>query len=97
MFAHFNVVYAGNIGIMQNVDLLVKTAKLMQDEKNICFHIVGDGAYKEKLQSQATSQPREAKRWKNLREAKSQGRYSLTTPFRVLEREKGENRNRGSV
>ena len=50
---HFNVVYAGNIGIMQNVDIVVSTAKLMQDENDILFHIVGDGAYKEKLQKEA--------------------------------------------
>lgn len=30
----FNVVYAGNIGTMQNVDVVVETAKLMQDEED---------------------------------------------------------------
>lgn len=45
----FNVVYAGNIGVMQNVDLLIDTAILMKNEKEIHFHIVGDGAYKDKL------------------------------------------------
>lgn len=49
----FNVVYAGNIGVMQNVDLIIKTAGLMQNEKGIWFHIIGDGVYKEKLQKKA--------------------------------------------
>ena len=35
----FNVVYAGNIGTMQNVDVVVETAKLMQDEEDVHFHI----------------------------------------------------------
>ena len=47
----FNVVYAGNIGTMQNV--VVETAKLMQDEEDIHFHIFGDGMYKERLQREA--------------------------------------------
>lgn len=49
----FNVVYAGNIGVMQNVDVLLQTAALMTDTKDVRFHIVGDGAYKEKLQAYA--------------------------------------------
>lgn len=49
----FNVVYAGNIGTMQNVDIVVEAAKLMQDEEDIHFHIFGDGMYKERLQSEA--------------------------------------------
>lgn len=46
---YFNVVYAGNIGVMQNVDILVETAKILQDDKRFWFHIIGDGVYKEKL------------------------------------------------
>lgn len=49
----FNVVYAGNIGTMQNVDVVVETAKLMQDEEDVHFHIFGDGMYKERLQHEA--------------------------------------------
>ena len=49
----FNVVYAGNIGVMQNVDILIEAAKLMKDEKDIWFHIIGDGVYKEKLEVRA--------------------------------------------
>lgn len=49
----FNVVYAGNIGTMQNVDVVVATAKIMQGEDDIHFHIFGDGVYKERLQHEA--------------------------------------------
>ena len=52
----FNVVYAGNIGVMQNVDILLQTAALMKDATDVAFHIVGDGAYKEKLQNFARAQ-----------------------------------------
>lgn len=50
---YFNVVYAGNIGIMQNVDIIIETAKLMKDNKNIWFNIIGNGVYKEKLKAKA--------------------------------------------
>ena len=49
----FNVVYAGNIGVMQNVDIIIEAAKLMVNEKSVHFHIIGEGAYKEKLQRKA--------------------------------------------
>lgn len=49
----FNVVYAGNIGTMQNADVVVEAAKLMQEEDHIHFHIFGDGMYKERLQHEA--------------------------------------------
>lgn len=48
---YFNVVYAGNIGVMQNVDILIEAAKLMKDDKSVWFHIIGNGVYKEKLES----------------------------------------------
>lgn len=45
----FNVLYAGNIGVMQNVDVLVEAARYLRNENEIQIHIVGDGVYKEKL------------------------------------------------
>ena len=51
--AYFNVVYAGNIGVMQNVDIVLKAAEQMREETDIRFHILGEGAYKEKLQKRA--------------------------------------------
>lgn len=50
---YFNVVYAGNIGVMQNVDILVEAANLMKDDKYVWFHIIGNGVYKEKLETRA--------------------------------------------
>lgn len=50
-----NVVYAGNIGVMQNVEILIDTAAMMQDEEDVLFHIIGDGAYREKLEAKAAA------------------------------------------
>lgn len=49
----FNVVYAGNIGVMQNVDVLIEAAKLMKKEKGVWFHIIGNGVYKDRLKAKA--------------------------------------------
>ncbi len=40
----FNVIYAGNIGKMQNVELIAKTAQRMVHDTSIHFYIIGDGA-----------------------------------------------------
>lgn len=50
---YFNVVYAGNIGVMQNVDILIEAAKLMNIDNSVWFHIIGNGVYKEKLEARA--------------------------------------------
>ena len=50
---YFNVVYAGNIGVMQNVDILIEAAKQMKDDPSVWFHIIGNGVYKEKLEVRA--------------------------------------------
>ena len=47
----FYVAYSGNIGLSQNMGLLVKAAKMLEDNANIHFVIIGDGVYKEKLLS----------------------------------------------
>ena len=47
----FNVVYAGNIGLMQNVEIVVETAAKMKNEPRIRFHIFGDGLYRKKLEA----------------------------------------------
>lgn len=49
----FNVVYAGNIGVMQNVDILVETARRMKSDETIQFHIIGNGVYKKTLEDRA--------------------------------------------
>ncbi len=50
---YFNVVYAGNVGVMQNVDLIIDTAILMRNNKAIWFHVIGNGVYKDKLVQKA--------------------------------------------
>lgn len=52
----FNVVYAGNVGVMQNVEIVMDAAALMKGDGGVMFHIIGDGAYKEKLQRIAKEQ-----------------------------------------
>lgn len=40
----FYAIYAGNIGKMQNVGIIVETAKKLQNRRDIHFLIIGDGA-----------------------------------------------------
>lgn len=47
----FRVVYAGNLGKMQNVELILETAALMIDEPDITFYIVGGGVNEEQLKA----------------------------------------------
>lgn len=46
------VVYAGNIGRMQNVDLVVKAAKRLSFRDDIQFLIVGDGVMRSEIEQQ---------------------------------------------
>ena len=45
----FKIAFTGNIGYAQGLQILPKAAKLLKEEKNIKFVIVGDGRYKSKL------------------------------------------------
>ena len=47
----FRVVYAGNLGKMQNVELLLKTAALMKDDTDVSFYIVGGGVNETQLKA----------------------------------------------
>jgi len=49
----YNVVYAGNIGRMQNVDVIIEAANVLKNNKAIMFHIIGDGVYKKELEKKA--------------------------------------------
>lgn len=42
----FDLLFAGNIGPAQSVETIIEAANLLKDEKNIMFHIVGDGLSK---------------------------------------------------
>ncbi len=48
--SRFNVVYAGNIGRMQNVEILIKAAAILKYEDQIWFQVIGDGVYKAKVE-----------------------------------------------
>ena len=46
----FYICYSGNIGHTQNMEMLTETAKLLEDHENIGFVMIGDGAFKPKLE-----------------------------------------------
>lgn len=47
----FRVMYAGNLGRMQNVEYVLKAAKIIKCQKNIRFYIVGNGSNEERLKA----------------------------------------------
>lgn len=46
----FYITYNGNIGLTQNMDMLMEVAKDLEPNEDIHFVLVGNGAYKEKLE-----------------------------------------------
>lgn len=46
----FYAIYAGNIGKMQNVEIVVNAAKELQDRQDIEFLIIGDGVRREAIE-----------------------------------------------
>ncbi|MBQ6356338.1 MAG: glycosyltransferase family 4 protein [Solobacterium sp.] len=51
----YDLLFAGNIGPASNVEMIVETAKLLQDDKMIFFHIVGDGMNRPQCEQLAAS------------------------------------------
>lgn len=49
----FYAIYAGNIGKMQNVEIVVNAAMELQDREDIQFLIIGDGARREAIEEMA--------------------------------------------
>ena len=45
----FYVTYCGNIGLSQNMDMLLEVAKALESNENIHFVLVGNGAYLEQV------------------------------------------------
>jgi colanic acid biosynthesis glycosyl transferase WcaI len=45
----FVVMYGGNIGLSQNLEILVEAARLLKDQNNIVILIIGEGAAKARL------------------------------------------------
>lgn len=46
---YIDLMFAGNVGLAQSVDTIIKAAKLTADIKNLRWHIVGDGSEISKL------------------------------------------------
>ncbi len=46
----FYISYSGNIGLSQNMDMLLDVAKSLEDNENIGFILVGEGAYKKQVE-----------------------------------------------
>ena len=45
----FYITYSGNIGLTQNMDLLLDVARSLEDNEEIQFVLIGEGAYKEQV------------------------------------------------
>lgn len=48
-----DLMFAGNIGVMQDIDTIIKAAQLTADIKNLRWHIVGDGSELERIKEMA--------------------------------------------
>lgn len=46
-----NLMFAGNLGKAQNLEIIINAAEKLKDYKNLQFHLVGDGSEYEKLKS----------------------------------------------
>ena len=53
----FNVVYAGNLGKVQGVNVIISAAELLKDQNNIQFVIFGNGSEEENIKKQAETLP----------------------------------------
>lgn len=49
----FTIVYAGNLGYAQNIEVIIKAAEMLQDNKDIQFVVFGKGAQEEEYKQQA--------------------------------------------
>ncbi|MDY0278382.1 MAG: glycosyltransferase family 4 protein [Acholeplasma sp.] len=45
----FNVIYAGNIGYVQDLDVLLRAAELTKDNAYINYHIIGEGSQAQRI------------------------------------------------
>lgn len=52
----FYVCYSGNVGMTQNMDMLLDVAKSLTDHPNIGFVIVGEGAYKKQVEEKIAAE-----------------------------------------
>lgn len=52
----FYVCYSGNVGMSQNMDMLLDVAKSLRDREDIGFVIVGEGAYKKQVEQRVAEE-----------------------------------------
>lgn len=48
-----DLMFAGNIGVMQDIETIIKAAQLTEDIKSLRWHIVGDGSELERIKEMA--------------------------------------------
>jgi len=48
----FYITYSGNIGLTQNMDLLLEVAGMLKEKPQIHFVLIGEGAYKQEVEKQ---------------------------------------------
>ncbi len=51
----FRIIYAGNIGAMQNVEMIVNAAEILKDRDDIKFLIIGSGVNEKKIKEKVGS------------------------------------------
>lgn len=54
---NIDLMFAGNIGVAQDVDTIIDAARNLADIKNLKIHIVGDGSELERLKNKAKDMP----------------------------------------
>lgn len=54
---NIDLLFAGNVGAAQGVDVIIKAVELLTDIKNLRVHIVGDGSELERIQHLAADMP----------------------------------------
>lgn len=52
----FNVVFTGNIGYAQGLDVIIDAAEILKENKSIRWHFVGDGRAKQELEERVVKQ-----------------------------------------
>lgn len=50
---YIDLMFAGNVGVMQDIDTIIAAARFTADIKNLRWHIVGDGSELERLRESA--------------------------------------------
>lgn len=52
---YIDLMFAGNVGSAQGIETIIKAAELLKEQKQIRFHIVGDGKELDNIKKQASS------------------------------------------